>query len=263
MPKVVKFGVAMAFLALCWIAAFQDRSPTEAWALIADRMDSRPPRTILMIGNSRMSTNNMPAMLKHIADSARDPQKYELTVVAPNGASFESLNQDENLHRDEGKRWDDVIAQGESRGQSTPVLINSFMANGQTILKATRPRTGKPRLIVNWAYDESLYAKDDPGGRAEHYASIQAVHANLARQADAHIVNVGRVWEDLRRKMPGVALTSDGNHPTPAASYFVALCLYADLSGREVTAINWAPEGISPEVASKVRAIVGEDRAEL
>jgi hypothetical protein len=263
MPKIVKFAVAILFLGLCWVALFQDRSPAQAWALVSDRMDSRPARTILILGNSRTSANDMPDMLRHIADAAHDPQKYALTVIAPNGASFASLSKDEDVRQDVGQSWDDVIVQGESRGQSTPELASSFLADGQTLLKAAHPKTGKSRLLVNWAYDSSLYDKDDAGGRAEHYGMIQTAHLDLARRTDAHIVNVGRLWEDLHQKMPDLALTVDGNHPSPVGSYFVALCLYADLSGHDVGTVNWAPDGIAPDVASRVRAIVSQDRSEL
>jgi len=263
MSKFAKILIAKLVVLLAWIGIFQGRSPSEVLTIIADRLDSRPARTILIFGNSRTSSNHMPDMLRHIADAAHDPRKYELTVVAPNGASFESLSQDAGLRQDMGQSWDDVIAQGESRGQSTPELITSFMTNGQALLKAARPKAGKPRLIVNWAYDQSLYEKNDPGGRAEHYQSMQAIQLNLARQADAHIVNVGRVWEDLHEKMPDVALTTDGNHPTQVASYFVALCLYVDLSGQDVRDVNWAPFGITTEIATRVREIVSQDRSEL
>lgn len=263
MPRIAKIAVTLLVLGLLWVALFQDRSPGEAWALIGDKMDSRPVRRILVIGNSRTSANDMPGMLRHIADSAHDARKYALDVVAPDGASFESLSKDGDLRQEMGESWDDVIVQGESRGQSTPELASSFMANGQALLKAARPKSGKPRLVVNWAYDPSLYDKDDAGGRSEHYGMIQGAHANLARQADAHLVNVGRLWEDLHRKMPGLALTVDGNHPSLVASYFVALCLYSDLSGGDVIDANWVPDGISAELAGQVRAIVSQDRREL
>ncbi len=263
MSKIVKIAVALLLLGLLWIALFQDRSPREAWALIGDRMDSRPARNILIVGNSRTSANDMPGMLRHIADSAHDPRKYALTVVAPDGASFESLSKDASVRQEMAKSWDEVIVQGESRGQSTPELAGSFMANGRALLKAAHPKDGKPRLIVNWAYDTSLYDKDDADGRADHYGMIQAAHLNLANQTNADRINVGRVWEDLRQKMPELALTVDGNHPSQVGSYFVALCLYADLSGHDVRDADWVPDGIAPEIANKVRAIVSQDRSAL
>lgn len=263
MSNVVKIAVTFLVLGLLWIAAFQDSTPEQAWALIADRMDARPAREILVIGNSRTSFNNMPSMLRHIADSAHSPQKFELFIVAPNGASFASLLSDPDLQQQAGKSWDDVIVQGESRGQSTRELSTSFISNGKKLLGQVHVRSGQPRLLVNWAYDPGLYERDDPSGRAEHYEMIQSAHLTLAKDAHAHLVNVGRVWEDMRQKMPNLVLTSDGNHPTPVASYFVALCLYADLSGQDVINAQWTPDGIDAETARRIRDIVSQDRSEL
>jgi hypothetical protein len=246
---------------LCWFQFGQDHSARELWRIVIDQTDPRPPRHILIIGNSRTSRHDMSGMLRHIADSAGSPQKYEILLIAPDGSSFESLSQDWRVQREIARPWDDAMFQGESRGQSSEELAASFMTHGSSLMQSVHPRSGHPELIVNWAYDRRLYDSDED--RAGHYQRMQKDHMELARQADALPVNVGRLWEDLRQSQPDLALTEDGNHPTVAASYFVALCLYEALSGSDVSRVSWAPRSLSAETASEIRNVANQHRNEL
>ena len=244
-----------------WYYLGQDRSPGEITQLVRDHGDPRPPRRILLIGNSRTSGHDMPSMLRHIADSAGDPEKYQTLTLAPNGSSFETLANDWRVEREVGRAWDDAIVQGESRGQSDPYQADSFMANGAHLLKALHPRRGAPLLIVNWLYDRSAYISDDQ--RKKHYSSVQRAHAALARETGAKAVNIGSAWEQLHAELPAEPLTEDGNHPTMAASYFVALCLYERLSGKNVDAVRWTPDGVPSGIAARIRHFASQHRSDL
>ena len=245
---------------LSWFNFFQPYRSGELWQIARDWTDPRPARHILILGNSRTGFNEMPVMLRHIADSAGAPQKYEMLSLAINGSSLETLSGDARVRRALAMRWDDAILQGESRAQSTQENTESFLNYGTSLLRAVHPANGPPKLIVNWAYDRSLYPAS--GGyssdeaRAYFYNLMQRGHAKLAEKTGAHLVNVGKLWEYLHMRIPGTPLTSDGNHPTPTASYFVALCLYADLSGQDVANVTWAPDSVPPDVAARVRDVV-------
>jgi len=261
MPALRAIALALVLAGSSWFEFAQDRSLGELRQIVADQSDPRPARQILLIGNSRTYANNMPDMLRHIADSAGVPQKYQTLMIAYGGASFESLWNDWRVKREVARIWDDTIVQGESRGQSDPGQAASFMENGTRLIEELHPRAAHPSLIVNWAYDRSEYGNDE--GRAVHYHEIQDAHVDLARRTGAHAINVGEVWENLHADLPGVPLTIDGNHPTVAASYFVALCLYADLSGSSVARVQWAPDRVSPDDAAEIRRLVDQYRSEL
>ncbi len=269
LPQTFALAVILAGASLFEFG--QDRSVDELVQVMRDWSDPRPVRSILMVGNSRTSENDLPMMLRRIADSAHAPEKYQVLLLAPNGSSFQSLSSDWRVAREIGKPWDDAVFQGESRGQSSIEQAAGFMASGTNLLQAAHPRRTPPLLIVNWAYDRSEYdgagdpalAKEVDDGRAQHIRAIQGAHAELARRTGAHAVNVGKVWEILHAGLPAVPLTSDGNHPTPAASYFVALCLYHAMSGRDVAAVSWAPGGVPAETAAQIRHLVDQYRSAL
>lgn len=256
------------FLALliCGLGWFQFGQPLSAKALIAraeDSFDSRPARAILILGNSRTSFNDMPDMVRAMADSAHDPQKLEITLDAPAGASFEILWNDDATQRLLKQRWDDVILQGESRAQSSDELAHSFQVYGAKLIDAAHPASGHARLVVNWAYESRLWGDGDPdgSGRAELKSEIRASTDALGERADAHLVNVAEIWSAVERDHPEIALTEDGNHPSLAGSYLFALVLYGDLSGRDVGSVTYAPSGLDPSVVAKIRQEVRDVQA--
>ena len=253
-------------LLLCALGWFQFGQPLTARALLTraeDSFDSRPARAILILGNSRTSFNDMPDMVRAMADSAHDPQKLEITLDAPGGASFEILWNDGATQRLLKQHWDDVILQGESRAQSSDDLAHSFQTYGADLIDAVHPASGHARLVVNWAYASSAWSDGDPdgSGRAELKREIRAATAALGERTGAHLVDVAELWSAVERDHPEIALTVDGNHPSLAGSYLFALALYGDLSGRDVGSVTYAPSGLDPSVVARLRQEVRDVQA--
>ncbi|MBS1166126.1 MAG: hypothetical protein H6R00_2151 [Proteobacteria bacterium] len=68
------------------------------WRDVADLVDDRPARAVLIIGNSRVYTNDMPFMIRDIADAAGDPLRWDVTSLAKPGATFETHWNDPDVH---------------------------------------------------------------------------------------------------------------------------------------------------------------------
>ena len=246
-------GFAVLF-ASAWTGLLGDRAQFS----IADLSDARPAKTVLLIGNSRTSANALPAMLRRISDAAKDPQRLEVTLLAFDGASMESQWRSEECQRKLAGKWNEVIVQGESRGQSTPELALSFETFGEQLLRTAHPDGGPPRLIVNWAYDPGAYPN---GGRAEHFAQVEAAHRRIAADTGARLIDVGDLWERARLDHPEIALTRDFNHPTIAGTYLFALAIYSALAGRTVATLDYAPSSLSPATAADLRKEVDDFNA--
>ena len=258
----------LLLFALCGLGWFQFGQPLTPRGLFhraEDAFDRRPARTVLILGNSRTYFHDMPDMVRAMADSARDPQKLEITLDAPAGASFETLWNDARTRDLLRRRWDEVVFQAESRAQSGDDLERSFQTYGTKLIEAVHPAGGQPLLVVNWAYRSELWADGDPdgSGRAYLYAKIQSNTAALGERTGAHLVNVGRLWGYVEHDHPDIALTEDGNHPSLAGSYLFALALYGDLSGHDVGAVTYVPAGLDPAVAVKLRQTVRDVQAFL
>ena len=256
---VRRFLLLTSLAGLCWFQFIQDSSAASLVQRSGDLFDRRPARTILIVGNSRTYFNDMPAMLREIADSADDPTKFEIETVAEPGASFETLFGEARTRRLLAAGWDDVVLQGESRGQANDSLVRSFSDYGARLAAIARLRGHRPMLVINWAYDPALYENDQLGvGRDEHLARIKAVHRRLASDAGLDAANVAGVWEKARLARPKLALTLDGNHPTLAGSYLFALALYARLTDRPIKDVGYVPDGLDPADAAYLRDAVAD-----
>jgi hypothetical protein len=247
---------ALALAFILWFNAGQDSSAAAFAQRSYDLADSRPARSILIVGNSRTYYNSMPAMLRKIADSAGSPTKFQIETNAKPGFTFEMHWADARARRLLGAGWDDIILQGASGEQWNDETEKSFFIHGAKLAEIARINGGRPRLIVNWAYDPSEYEGDAEGYRDLHLARIKAAHARLASDENLARINVAGLWESVRALHPAVRLTLDGNHPTIAGSYLYALAIYAHLSNGPVGGVTYVPDGLKPEDARALREAV-------
>lgn len=256
----MRFRVPVLALALAFIVWFnfgQDGSAAALSQRTADILDGRPARTILIVGNSRTYFNDMPSMLREIADSAGSPTKFQIESSAYPAATFKTHWNNGRTKRLLGAGWDDVILQAESAAQACRQCNDEFLLYGPQLAAAAKLTQGRPRLVVGWPYDPKLY--DDPDyvevgfGRPEHLALIKEMHAKLASEAQLGRINVAGPWEAIRLSHPTIKLTSDGNHPTVAGTYLYALAAYAQLSNGPVAGVTYVPDGVSAEDAKAIR----------
>lgn len=248
-------ALALVLAGLLWFNFAQDSSSAAFAQRTYDLIDPRPARSILIIGNSRTYYNSMPQMLRRIADSAGSPTKFQIETNSKPGFTFEMHWADERTKKLLGAGWDDVILQGASGELWDERAKQSFLTHGKKLVGITKVNGGRPRLVVNWAYDPSLY-QGNSGGRVAHLGWITSGHAELASETDISRINLAGLWEAVRRSYPSIKLTTDGNHPTPAGSYLYALALYAHLSVGPVAHVTYAPDGLDPKEAEALRNAV-------
>ncbi len=250
-------ALALVLAGLLWFNFGQDSSTAALSQRSSDLVDSRPARSILIIGNSRTFYNSMPRMLRQIADSAGSPTKFQIETNTKPAFTFAMHWADGRARRLLGAGWDDVILQGASAEQYNEEMEKSFLTHGRKLAGIAEVNGGRPRLVVNWAYDPSLYKGDwDGSGRADHLEQLKSSHARLASEADLARINLAGLWEAVRRSYPSIRLTTDGNHPTVAGSYLYALALYAHLSSGPVGNVTYVPERLEPKDAESLRSAV-------
>lgn len=258
MLRMTAFGLSLALLT--WFSFGQDGSAAALSQRAADIVDGRPARTILIVGNSRTYFHHMPSMLREIADSAGSPAKYQVETSALPAYDFEKHWSDGRTRRLLGAGWDDVVLQGASGEQWNPRLEENFVDYGTKLAGLAKLNSGRPRLVVNWAYDPSIYEREFKGmgseAREYHLEHIKAAHARLGSEANLSRINMAGLWESVRRSQPSIRLTMDGNHPTVAGSYLYALAIYANLSNGQVATVTYVPDGLEPESAKALRDAV-------
>lgn len=250
-------ALALVLAGLLWFGFVHDSSFAQR---TYDLVDPRPARSILIVGNSRTFYNDMPAMLRKIADSANSPAKFQIETSAYPAATFKTHWHKARTRDLLAAGWDDVILQAESGAQAWRQGNEEFLSYGPKLAGAASLHQGRPRIVVGWPYDDNVYDEPDYNGvgfgRRQHLALIREMHARLASEANLGRINVAGPWEAVRTAHPSIRLTTDGNHPTMAGSYLYALAVYAHLSYGSVAGVTYVPEGISPDDAKVIRNAV-------
>lgn len=189
---------------------------------------------VLFIGNSLTYGNDLPAMVRAVAESAGTPMATEM--VAMGGVSLED-------HWTFGSarsavaagRWDVVVLQqGPSGLPSSRAHLREWTLRWA---EAIRAAGAQPALYMPWP----------DAGRMSAYDSVARSYREAASAAGAMLVPGSEAWQAAWRRDPELALYGpDGFHPTPLGTYVVAVAAWARLSGR---AAAGAPSGITPDGA--------------
>ena len=215
---------------------------------VLDLFDNRPARTVLIVGNSRVYFNDMPFMIRRIADATGDPVRWDVTELAKPAATFESHWNDPDVHALLARRWDLVILQAESAAQTAPDRNETFHRFGSRLALEARKAGSPVALVVGWVYGEELF-DGYAGSRDRLDRDIQREHRRFAEDNRVELINVGRVWRSVERGDPALTLTTDGNHPSIAGSYLEALAIYRYLADSPVFAAAYRPKAIDAPCA--------------
>ena len=254
------FILMLVMGAMLWFNFGQQSSAAAMIQRSTDLFDDRPARSILIVGNSRTYYNDMPAMLRSIADSAGSPTKFQVESSSYGGATFKTHWHKQRTRNLLEEGWDDVILQPESGAQAWQQGNDEFLEYGPKLATAAKLASGRPQLVVGWPYDAGLYEEgsfaENGFSRTTHLRLIREMHAKLASDAGLGRVNVAGTWELVRQTNPSIALTTDGNHPTVAGSYLYALAVYAQLTNGSVANVTFVPDGLSADDAEALRHAV-------
>jgi hypothetical protein len=246
--------------ALSWFQFVNTASARETARNAADVFDPRPARDILFVGNSRLFTNDLPSMVRAVADSAGAPVKYRVQMWALPGRRFIDHAQNKSVQRLLAQRWDRVILQAQSAEQMSDPWRARFTTYGRQLIGRAQAAGSPASLVVNWSYgEEEFRERDAPEGmRAYVYGLIQRDHRALAREMGAGLINVGAAFERVETTAPAIPLIPDGNHPSKQGTYVYALMVYAHLSGGDVRAVRYVPDGVDEAEALLLRELVAD-----
>lgn len=227
---------------------------------VIDCFDSRPFSTILIVGNSRTYYNQMPDMVREMADSAQSPVRYAITSYARPGATFESNWNDADVQDLLSQPWNLVVLQAESAAQYDDVMRKSFDTYGVKLANAARAQKSAVAFIVNWAYADSFFASTPSGTRNFLINRIQQDYRALSSETGAKLIDTETVWEDVLSKdrMFPLYMEGDINHPSVLGSYLSALMIYGFVSGKDVAAVTYLPEGVDAKSAQVIKDAAGK-----
>ena len=184
---------------------------------------------ILMLGNSFISTNNMPQMLSELTGA-------EVVYHTRGGARLsEQLNPNTKLgERTQAalveERWDYVVLQEMSHGPIT--APNSFFSSVEQLCGQVRANGAVPILFATWTYQKGGAKLTDKGWDYDEMAQkLSEAYHKAALENNALIADVGRrfyEWSD-----PQDLYAADGVHPSELGSHIAAETIAAVIQQHE------------------------------
>jgi hypothetical protein len=195
-------------------------------------LDPEADLTVLFIGNSLTTSNDLPALTRDVAAAAG--RRISYAVRAERHFSLED-------HWEAGVG--ELIAE---LGAEVVVLQQgpSSLPENQEHLRhwttqldgPIRAAGGRPALFMVWP----------EASRSDAFDDVHASYRGAAEAVDGIFIPAGEAWRAVWRRDPDAALTIfDGFHPSELGSLVAALTIYAALFNADVRTL---PNSIAPDV---------------
>tara|TARA_B100000674_G_scaffold1549_1_gene1256 strand:+ start:1010 stop:2221 length:1212 start_codon:yes stop_codon:yes gene_type:complete len=210
--------------------------------------------SVLFIGNSYSSFNNLPNLISSIASTMGDVLIVDGSLIG--GATLQNHSENNNTTNLITKgNWDFVVLQEQSQYPSFPLwqveqdvfpyasqlsdLVSEFNVCANTVFFMTWGReNGDQSNCQSWPPVCTYEGMDD---------LLRERYMIMANDNNALVSPVGAVWRSLRDAGYDIDLySSDGSHPSLTGSYVSAVCFYTTLFQKNPLDIPWVDDfGIS------------------
>lgn len=187
----------------------------------------KEPIKILFVGNSFTYYWNMPELVGAMAESQGIAvEVYQSTV---GGSNLEQHYTEKNNTVTQtmlaNKKWNYVILQDYSSRTITD--LEKFTEYTGKFISLIRDKKAKPILFMTWAYKSNPLMQE----------SITNEYNKLGKSTQTNVVPIGEIFARTRKVRPDLNLFHDNKHPSPDASYLIALCFYKALFGGSLNKI--------------------------
>ncbi len=194
-------------------------------------------KSVLFIGNSYTSVNNLPLMTKNLALSLDDTLTVDSNT--PGGTTFNShTNNATSLSKIGQGTWDYVVLQAQSQEPSFPpsqvasqtypyasVLVDSILSANECTI---------PLFYMTWGRQNGDASNCAAYAAICTYDGMQSrlreSYLEMALDNEAEVSPVGAAWKYVRDNHPTINLyNADESHPSAAGSYLAACVHYASI----------------------------------
>ncbi len=189
---------------------------------------------ILYIGNSLTYVNDLPGMIKILAESRGHNIVYD--VYARGGRKLVQHASDPGvLKKIREQPWDFVVLQEQSQTPafSQRQVEKEVFPYAKKLTELSKQAHPKTRIVF---YMTMARKNGDPGNahvspELGSYKGMQQrinrSYLKMARDNQALVAPVGMAWEDVRTQRPDINLYADDVHPNMTGTYLAACVFYA------------------------------------
>lgn len=212
-------------------------------------------RSALFLGNSYTSTNNLPDMVRQIADSKGDTFAYN--THTPGGYTiYNHLTDATSINLIENTAYNYLILQGQSselfttlNGEGKHISSTFYQTEHLHQLSQRQDTCQEMLLYMTWGYNNSLPEY------LEMQQSVSDNYLDLAHSIDVGVAPVGEAWRYIMENHPEIPLHSpDLSHPNTAGTYLAACVFYTSMFQKSPVGA-WIPGNISSQNALTLQQI--------
>jgi hypothetical protein len=193
--------------------------------------------TVLFIGNSLTSVNDVPGLVRRIGEA--DERRVRTWAVTADDFGLPQHWEDGRAVRELARRRPAfvVLQQGPSALPESRVVLRDFAAR---FAKAAGDAGAKPALYMVWPSVQ----------RSGDFERVIESYTLAAKDIGGVLLPAGAAWREAWKSDPRLALYSaDGFHPSEKGSWLAALVIYCGLTGRAPADVRLPrgfprPEGI-------------------
>ena len=202
--------------------------------------------TVLMMGNSHTSFNDLPRQLDAMLRAGLAGRSVA-TAEAPGWMFLDQrLSDAPSMQLMDSRRWSVVVLQAQKYSSSG--LYRYSTREAEALIRKARRAGALPVLFPEW-----------PRRGIAETQRIYDLHASIARAEPACVAPVGQAWDLAAQRLPNLALhAADGNHAVPAGSYLAALMLYATVTGASPLNLPNVDNGVDPGVQAQLRQVAAD-----
>jgi hypothetical protein len=186
-----------------------------------------PPggHNILFIGNSLTYTNDLPATVAAIAESAGDTIRVGMEA-SPGIALIDHYNGETNaLGRIARGGWEFVILQ---QGPTPPGICRDSLVLWTKLFDTRIKAVGaKTAVFMSWPYEGPLTWFDD----------IEASFEQAAAAVNGSVFPIAEAWRIALRADASLVLYTDGLHPSKIGTFLTALEIYERVTGKDARSL--------------------------
>lgn len=216
------------------------------------------PMHVLFIGNSYTRSNNLPYMVRRIAETIPDTAEFRVTAVANPGwdlARHWSTEETRTLIEDGG--FTHVVLQGHSL---TALQHRDEFEDYARLFDHAIDRIGaRTVLYETWARrpGSGAYRREHIAeSPVDMQAQVTECYIQLARTLGADLAPAGRAFLFAQSRVPDAELfRSDGAHPSPYGTFLAAAVLYATIAHDDPRRSPWRPYPMPRRLASELRDV--------
>jgi hypothetical protein len=209
--------------------------------------------SVLFIGNSYLSVNNLPAMVGDLSNSLGDHMLIDSKMNG--GYTFQSHSNDAVTYtKIHSKPWDYVVLQGQSQEPSFPY----DQVNQQTLPYAMKladsvyasNSCSQVNYYMTWGREVGDPQWDSINTFNKMNDRLRNAYLRIADSTDASVSPVGVAWKYVRDNYPNINLyAGDGSHPSLEGSYLAACTFYSSLFQKSSVGASYTA-GLDPQTCT-------------